>query len=394
MDIRRTILWMIFSFSLLLLWNNWQVYNGKPSLFSGASQSAEQTTAADTGSTAAPDNVPAGIPAAPSGTETAPRAPVQQETAAATSEKVSVTTDVYNLQFDTQGAQLVRAELLKFGAEEDANQPMVLLNNQPGSTYLAQTGIVGAPQGQSFPTHLTPFRLVSTETALSGDRLDVVFEAESGGVRVVKTYTLNRGRYDIQVRHDVYNQGQTAVSPSVYLQLTRDGNDPPNTSFFYNTFTGPAVYSSQEKYQKVSFSDIDKNKASYVKQADDGWVAMVQHYFASAWVPVEDRIRHNEVLRVSDNLYSVRTIQSIGTIEPGQNQAIDSRLWLGPQDQQAMQAVAPGLDVVVDYGFLTIIAKPLFKLMTWLHGFVGNWGWTIVLLTLLIKLVFYPLSAA
>ncbi|HUH86605.1 MAG TPA: membrane protein insertase YidC, partial [Pusillimonas sp.] len=118
------------------------------------------------------------------------------------------------------------------------------------------------------------------------------------------------------------------------------------------------------------------------------------HYFASAWVPVEDRIRHNEVLRVSDNLYSVRTIQSIGTIEPGQNQAIDSQLWLGPQDQQAMQAVAPGLDVVVDYGFLTIIAKPLFKLMTWLHGFVGNWGWTIVLLTLLIKLVFYPLSAA
>src|SRR5690606_24418968 len=205
-----------------------------------------------------------------------------------------------------------RAELLKFGDEEDPTKPMVLLDNEASSTYLAQTGIVGAPQGSSFPTHLTPFRLTSTEKSLTGDTLDVVFEAEAGGVKVIKTYTLHRGRYDIQVRHEVHNQGDAPISPSVYLQLTRDGNDPPNTSFFYNTFTGPAVYSSEHKYQKVKFSDIEKNKASYVKQADDGWVAMVQHYFAAAWVPVEERARHNEILRVSDNLYSVRTIQQIG----------------------------------------------------------------------------------
>src|SRR5690606_18996139 len=234
----------------------------------------------------------------------------------------------------------------------------------------------------------------STERSLTGDKLDVVFEAEADGARVVKTYTLHRGRYDIDVRHDVYNTTDAPISPSVYLQLTRDGNDPPNTSFFYNTFTGPSVYSSEEKYQKVKFSDIDKNKASYIKQADDGLIAIVQHYFAGAWVPVENRIRHNEVLRVADNLYSIRAIQPIGTIQPGEQQAINAKFWLGPQDQQAMQAVAPGLDVVVDYGFLTIISKPLFKLMTWIHGFLGNWGWTIVVLTLLIKLVFYPLSAA
>ena len=392
MDIRRTILWMIFSFSLLLLWNNWQIYNGQPSLFGGKPQSTQQADANGAVSAEAPADVPSGVPAAATDTSTAPQAPVQQ--AAAESEPISISTDVYNLVFDTQGAQLVRAELTKFGAEEDASQPMVLLNNQPGSTYLAQTGIVGAPQGQSFPTHLTPFRLTSTETSMTGDTLDVVFEAEADGARVVKTYTLHRGRYDIDVRHDVFNIGDAPISPSVYLQLTRDGNDPPNTSFFYNTFTGPALYSSEEKYQKVKFSDIDKNKASYIKQADDGWIAMVQHYFASAWVPIEDRVRHNEVLRVADNLYSVRTIQPIGSIQPGEHQAIDSTLWLGPQDQQAMQEVAPGLDVVVDYGFLTIISKPLFKLMTWIHGFIGNWGWTIVVLTLLIKLVFYPLSAA
>lgn len=396
MDIRRTILWMIFSFSLLLLWNNWQVHTGKPSLFSGApQQSAEQAPASGTDSTAAANNLATGVPTAPSdAATTAPQAPDQQAPAAPASQQINISTDVYNLVFDTQGAQLVRSELLKFTDDNDRNQPMVLLNNQPGATYLAQTGIIGASQGQSFPTHLTPFRLTSSDTSLTGDTLNVVFEAESDGVRVVKTYTLHRGRYDIQVRHDVYNQGETTISPSVYLQITRDGNDPPNTSFFYNTFAGPSLYSSEEKYQKVDFSDIDKNKATYVKQSDNGWIAMVQHYFATAWVPVEGRIRHNEVLRVADNLYAVRSIQPIGTIQPGEHQPIDSQLWLGPQDQQSMQAVAPGLDVVVDYGFLTIIAKPLFKLMTWLHGFVGNWGWTIVLLTLLIKLVFYPLSAA
>jgi len=410
MDIRRTILWMIFSFSLLLLWNNWQVYNGQPSLFSGKPASTQQagtengSNVAAEGSAGVPAaGVPAeGVPAAGAAASGVPGSEADgtgsqtpgQQAATAESEKITITTDVYNLVFDTQGAQMVRAELLKFGDEDDPTKPMVLLNNQPGSTYLAQTGVVGAPQGESFPTHLTPFRLTSSERSLTGDKLDVVFEAESGNARVVKTFTFYRGRYDIDVRHDVYNTGDAAISPSVYLQLTRDGNDPPNTSFFYNTFTGPAVYSSEDKYQKIKFSDIDKNKASYIKQADDGWIAMVQHYFAGAWVPIENRIRHNEVLRVSDNLYSIRAIQPVGTIQPGEQQAINSKFWLGPQDQQAMQQVAPGLDVVVDYGFLTIISKPLFKLMTWIHGFLGNWGWTIVVLTLLIKLVFYPLSAA
>src|SRR5690606_36163814 len=139
---------------------------------------------------------------------------------------------------------------------------------------------------------------------------------------------------------------------------------------------------------------IDKGKASYTQQADNGWIGIVQHYFASAWVPTEGTIRHNETLRLSDNLYAIRSIESAGTIKPGQNTSVSADLWLVPQDQKAMAAVAPGLDLVVDYGWLTIIAKPLFKIMTWLHAILGNWGWTIVALTLMIKLVFYPLSAA
>jgi YidC/Oxa1 family membrane protein insertase len=395
MDIRRTVLWMIFSLSLLLLWNNWQVHNGKPSLF-GASSTATQTAApAQAPAAAADPSVPSAAPAATASVaadNTVPgsAAPVPVNA----SQKVNVKTDVYNLTFDTQGAQLIKAELLKYTAPGSKDEPMVLLDNSADSVYLAQTGIVGAPAGQSYPTHLTPFRLVSTDTVLSGDTLNVVFEAESDGVKVVKTYTLHKGRYDIGVQHDVYNVGTAPITPSLYLQLARDGNDPSDTSSFYSTFTGPALYSAEEKFQKISFSDIDKGKSGYVKQANNGWIGMVQHYFASAWVPPEGKTRHNEALRLSNNLYAIRSIEGVGSIQPGEHVAVESDLWVGPQDQKAMSELAPGLELVVDYGWLTIIAKPLFKVMTWLHAMLGNWGWTIVVLTLLIKLVFYPLSAA
>jgi YidC/Oxa1 family membrane protein insertase len=394
MDIRRTVLWMIFSLSLLLLWNNWQVHNGKASLFGGPTTTqpaASGPAPAQPVDNAVPSSAPASpAPAATEGTVPGSAAPAP----AASSEKVTVKTDVYNLTFDTMGAQLVKAELLKYSAPDQPGTPMVLLDNSPASTYVAQTGVIGAPAGESYPTHLTPFRLVSSEKVAGSNEHKVVFEAESAGVKVVKTYTLAEDQYAIKVQHDIYNQGTAPVSPSVYLQLARDGNDPPDTSSFYSTFTGPALYSAEDKFQKVTFSDIDKGKSNYVKQADNGWIGMVQHYFATAWVPEEGKVRYNEALRLSDNLYAIRTIEAAGTVQSGQHLSVEADLWVGPQDQKAMSELAPGLELVVDYGWLTIIAKPLFKIMTWLYAMLGNWGWTIVALTLLIKLVFYPLSAA
>ncbi|MFJ3462624.1 membrane protein insertase YidC [Achromobacter spanius] len=389
MDIRRTVLWMIFSFSLLLLWNNWQIHNGKPSLF-GAPPAASTSE-----SPAAANNATPSVPSAPAATA----APASTVPGAATpvptrSEEVVITTDVLRLTFDTMGAQLVRAELLKYPATGQADKPTVLLDRSAGLNYVVQTGVVGAPSGQSFPTHQTPFRLVSQERELTGDNLVVTFEGESGGVKVTKTFTLHRGRYDIDVRHDLANVGAAPVTPSLYLQIERDGNDPADTSSFYHTFTGFAVYSDQDKFQKSTFSDIQKKKASYIKQADNGWIAVVQHYFATAWVPPQGKPRTNELLEVQPNLYAGRSIEAIGDIAPGAAARVDSHLWVGPQDQKAMAALAPGLELVVDYGWLTIIAKPLFTLMTWLHSILGNWGWTIVALTVLIKAVFYPLAAA
>ncbi|WP_447922657.1 membrane protein insertase YidC [Achromobacter aegrifaciens] len=390
MDIRRTVLWMIFSFSLLLLWNNWQIHNGKPSLFGGPTPAASTSEPQ-----AAANNATPSVPSAPATAAGAPSAvPGAAAPAAARSEEIVITTDVLRLTFDTMGAQLVRAELLKYPATGQPDKPTVLLDRAAGLNYVVQTGVVGAPNGQSFPTHQTPFRIVSSERQLTGDNLVVAFEGESGGVKVTKTFTLHRGRYDVDVRHDLANVGAAPVSPALYLQLERDGNDPADTSSFYHTFTGFAVYSEQDKFQKITFGDIEKKKANYIKQSDNGWIAVVQHYFATAWVPPQGKQRTNELLEVQKNLYAARSIEAVGEIAPGAATRVDSHLWVGPQDQKAMAALAPGLELVVDYGWLTIIAKPLFKLMTWLHSILGNWGWTIVALTVLIKAVFYPLAAA
>lgn len=392
MDIRRTVLWMIFSFSLLLLWNNWQIHNGKPSLFGGPTPAAS-TSEPQAGANNATPSVPS-APAAAAAAGTPSAVPGAAAPAAARSEEIVITTDVLRLTFDTMGAQLVRAELLKYPATGQPDKPTVLLDRSAGLNYVVQTGVVGAPNGQSFPTHQTPFRLVSQDRTLTGDNLVVTFEGESGGVKVTKTFTLHRGRYDIDVRHDLANVGAAPVTPALYLQLERDGNDPADTSSFYHTFTGFAVYSEQDKFQKSTFSDIEKKKANYIKQTDNGWIAVVQHYFATAWVPPQGKPRTNELLEVQKNLYAARSIEAVGEIAPGGAARVDSHLWVGPQDQKAMAALAPGLELVVDYGWLTIIAKPLFTLMTWLHSILGNWGWTIVALTVLIKAVFYPLAAA
>jgi len=397
MDIRRTILLMIFAFSLLMLWNNWQVHQTGSSLF-GETPSATQTDNGGTDRSGSSSSANGAVPAAPSAPNASvttaqgakPSAPAPKP---APDKTVTIETDVYRLTFNLTGAQIIRAELLKYPAMDDSSQPTVLLQQDGGRTYIVQSGVVG-PAGTDYPTHLAPFEMVSSDTVMQGDQLPVTFVSESGGVRVTKTFTFERGKYVVDVEHKVENLTDQSVTPSVYLQITRDGDDPADTSSFYHTFTGPAVYSEQEKFQKVSFSDIADRDASFIKSADNGWFAMIQHYFVSAWVPPEGNLRNYEMAQVGDNLYAARSIETVGDIAPGASSTLQTKLWVGPQDQDALEALAPGLDLVVDYGWLTIIAKPLFILMTWIHTFVGNWGWTIVVLTILIKAVFYPLSAA
>jgi YidC/Oxa1 family membrane protein insertase len=404
MDIRRTILLMIFSFSLLMLWNNWQIHQGNPSLLGGSTPSSTPAPAPTPGASAADaTNPPASIPSAPVAPATgsaSSNVPAVTTTAATQAQTVDFKTDVLNISFDLIGAQLVRADLLAFPSREEKDKPFVLLNNRGGQVYIVQSGLTGAPAGSLYPTHLAPFTLLTEQRELSGDQLVIKFASESSGVKLTKTFTLKRGSYEILVDHQIENTTAQPISPSVYLQITRDSKDPASensTPSFMSgpvSFTGPAIYSEQEKFQKVSFSEIEKRKATYIKDTDNGWFAMVQHYFVTAWVPPQGKNRSYEMTELQKNLFAIRSIEPVGTIAPGSQLNIPATLWVGPQDQEGLEKVAPGLDLVVDYGLLTIIAKPLFALMTWLYTILGNWGWTIVVLTILIKAAFYPLSAA
>jgi YidC/Oxa1 family membrane protein insertase len=212
-------------------------------------------------------------------------------------------------------------------------------------------------------------------------------------VKLVKTYTLTRGSYAVAVKHEVLNVGSIPVAPQLYLQLVRDGNKPPGESSFYSTFTGPAVYTQAKKYQKVEFTDIEKGKVDVEKSSANGYVAMVQHYFASAWLLGDGQQRDLFLRKVDTNLYSVGMIAPLPSIAPGSSQTLQATLFAGPQEEKILEALTPGLELVKDYGWLTILAKPLYWLLDQLHSIIKNWGWSIMALVLLLKAGFYWLNA-
>ncbi|MCE1249205.1 MAG: membrane protein insertase YidC [Comamonadaceae bacterium] len=386
-DIRRTILWVIFGFSMVLLWDKWQVHNGRHATFF-PSQSASAPAAS-----AAPDPAAAAdVPSAPGQPGVPPAQDGGAAPAAAPREIVSVSTDVLRLGFDSQGATLAHAEMLKERDMADKSQPFVLFDENGQHTYLAQTGLIGG----AYPTHKTPMTLQPGPRALAEGENELALRFESpdlGGLKLVKVFTLTRGSYAIGVRHEIVNTGSSPVSPQLYLQLVRDGSKPAGESSFYSTFTGPAVYTEAKKYQKVEFKAIEEGKADYEKSASNGYVAMVQHYFASAWLLADGVQRELFMRKVEHNLYAVGMITSVGEIAPGQSKSVEARLFAGPQVEKTLEALTPGLELVKDYGMFTILAKPLYWLLDKIHGVLGNWGWSIIGLVLLLKIAFYWLNA-
>jgi YidC/Oxa1 family membrane protein insertase len=317
--------------------------------------------------------------------------PAGPAAAANASEQIEVSTDVLKLRFDTEGGTLTRSEFTKHNDLVDANKPFVLLDQSSTRVYTAQTGLIGG----NFPTHKSAMHFSGEKSLKDGqNELTVRFESDvQNGVKLVKTYTLQRGSYAIGVKHEVINTGTAAVSPQLYLQLVRDGNKPAGESSFYSTFTGPAIYTDAKKYNKVEFADIEKNKAEIDKTSPNGYVAMVQHYFASAWLLGEGVNRENFVRKVDTNLYAVGMITPVADVAPGQSKSVSSQLFVGPQEEKVLESLAPGLDLLKDYGWLAMLAKPLYWLLDKLFGFIHNWGWSIVALVLLLKIGFYWLNA-
>ena len=393
-DIRRTILWVIFGFSLVLLWDQWQLHNGKKATFFPKPEIAAPAPTPAAGSApASATNGPNALPTATTAVTASPgQVPTSASGATATArEKIEIETDVLKLSFDSEGGSLVRSEFTKHRDLVDPNKNMVLLDQSSSRVYMAQTGLIGG----DFPTHKTPMSFSGDRKLKDGqDELTVRFEsAEINGVQLIKTYTFKRGSHVIGVKHDVVNKGSVPVSPQLYMQLVRDGNKPEGESAFYFTFTGPAIYTDAKKYNKVDFEDIEKNKAEIDKSSTNGYVAMVQHYFASAWLLPDGIQRENFVRKVDTNLYAVGMITPLAELAPGQSRSISNQLFSGPQEEKILEALTPGLDLVKDYGWLAMLSKPLYWLLDQLHSVLQNWGWSIVALVLLIKIAFYWLNA-
>lgn len=409
MDTRRAILWVIFSISLLMLWDAYMRHTGRGSMFGPPAKQAESVanvseTKANPGAATTP--APAATPAPAPAPVAAVPAPAQAkgqtpgvskpaEAAGATSERITLRNKDIELEIDSLGARIIRAVLIREESEAYEGGRVVLFEKSAQRQYEAQTGLVAAAgTNKAFPNHTTSYRkLVQRDTTDGGKELSLV--AESGGVKLTKTYTLDAAGYAVRVTHNIQNTGADTINPQLYLQLMRDGNRPPGESQFYQTFIGPAIYTEEGKFQKIDFSDIEKNKASHVKAAKDGWVGIIQHYFVAAWISKNNLAREFYTRKVDNNLYAVGVIQVLPSVAPGAQQSHEAILFAGPQLQRTLEQLAPGLDLVVDYGWLTFLAKPIYWLLEKLHDVViANWGWAIVLLTIIIKLIFYPLSAA
>lgn len=383
MDIRKTLLWAIFTISALLLFNAWQEQTGQGSLFSkSAAPAKEQVIATSNGAKDLPK---------PSGNALVAPAPTSSPK---TGELLTLKNDVLELEVDTLGGVVSKARLLKH-LEEDKS-PVLLFDRSNDRQYFARTGLVSG-SGAELPNHTQVFAATKNQANNS-----ITLVAEKNGVRLEKTYTLSNGSYVVEAKHNIKNISAQNLDATLYAELVRDGGKPSfkgkvEESSFYSTFTGPAVYTDAEKFHKIDFSDIEKGKSkvpSTQPAGETAWVAMVQHYFVSAWVPPATYSKDLYVEKLDKNQFRVGVKSKLDALSIGQEKVETFKLFVGPQEERVLENVAPGLELVKDYGWLTILAKPIFWLLEKIHALVNNWGWAIILLTVFIKLVFFPLSAA
>lgn len=396
MDTQRLVSLVIFTFSSLLLWEAWQKHNAPKAPPAPPAAVAAQATKGDSAAASVPTpsgNLAAQNAAAPAANAASVPgvAGTSADTAAGT---VKIKTDLMEIEVGKRGGDIQKVTLLKHFSAHDRNKPLVLLQPLEGHFFVTQSGLLGGPN------HTALWNSAQESYELKGGEADlqVKLTSEAAGVEVTKTYRFKPGSYVIDVSYNIQNKGESPIAPTAYFQFLRDSNPPEGEAAQSNpmtgvaTFTGPAFYTDEKKFVKVSFSDIEKGKQQHPGKAKDGWAALVQHYFVSAWLPKQGTDREYFTRKVSDKLFSAGVMASAGSIAPGASGAVGMSLYVGPQMQDTLKTLAPGLELVVDYGWLTVLAVPIFWVLQFIQGFVGNWGWSIVLLTILIKAVFYPLN--
>ena len=369
MDTKRLVLFVIFSMSILMLWDAWQRQNAP---VEPVAQSATVT----------PGQVPSAI-------DSTSAVPLEVNYKLASSQRISVTTDLYKAAIETTGGDLRRLELLKHRAADDKTSNFVLLDDAAKPmVYVAQTGLIGA----DLPSHNAVFTSSATNYQMQDgkDTLEVRLSWANNGVIVDKIYTFHRNRYEIEVNYEVKNGSSASITPVVYYQIVHDSESNQGSALM-PTFTGGSYYTEASKFKKLAFKDMEKEPLNLT--TNDGWVGLLQHYFVSAWIPKDGLARKFYTEKLSDNMYRIGTKSTLSTIAPGASLTIPARLFTGPQTKHDLAASAPGLKYAVDYGWLTVVATPLFWLLSKIHTLVQNWGVAIILLTILIKAAFFRLSA-
>lgn len=370
MDTRRLVLFVIFSMSILMLWDAWQ------------RQQAPVAVAQQVETSKALSN-------------TANQALAQADATIAgdfklqTAQRIHVTTDLYQAEIDSTGGDLRKLVLLKHRAADNDKSNFILMDDAAKPmTYVAQSGLLGT----DLPTHNAVFTSVASNYQLQDgqDALQVRLSWASNGVTVDKIYTFHRNKYAIDVNYEIHNNTVAAISPTVYYQIVHD-NESNQGSALMPTFTGGSYYTEATKFKKLAFSDMEKEPL--VVSSKDGWVGLLQHYFVSAWIPKEGLAREFYTEKLNEHMYRIGTKSTLDSIAPGASVTVPARLFSGPQIKNDLIATAPGLEYTVDYGMLTIVAAPLFWVLSKIYTLVNNWGVAIILLTLLIKAAFYPLSA-
>lgn len=381
MDTRRLILFIALSLGLMLVWDKYFAPKSTPQAVTATS--------------------PAGTPVSANN--------ATDSSSTLTNDKIiNVTTDLMKVQINTVGGDLRDVELLKYSDYNDTSKPYKLMLNQNGRVFVAQTGLVSSDANVQLPNHKTIFRSTTTDFVMSPDQktlsVSLTATTESGGVVVVKTYTFKRDSYVVDVSYQIVNNlDKPLQSVSAYWRFLRDEQAPDGETKFVHTFTGPVYYSDNSKFNTIKFDALAKNDVEYPEKTSNGWAGFTEHYFTGLWLlnPYShDPVCNNNVQcrfnfkTVDGNLASAGVLTDLPLIQAHSNYSIDVPMYIGPQEYHSMLNAAPELERTKDYGWVYIFATPLFWLLVHIHKFVNNWGWAIVLLTLSVKVVLYPLTRA
>lgn len=310
---------------------------------------------------------------------------------------IRVETDVMIVEISRQGGTIENVWLKDYAvtAEQPENK-FQLLKAQPPNLFIAQSGLQGQPQEQ-FPTHQALFTAPADAYTLAETQDELLVELRwrhAAGVEVTKSYRFQRGRYLIEARQEILNGSDQVITTRAYQQLQRTELNDPNKTKFVATYTGGVYYGPEVKYRKESFDDMAKHPLD--ERITGGWIAMIQHYFMAAWIPPEalPQTFYTKVIdqATGEPRYIIGQYSDFIQLMPGASHGFSDQLFIGPKLADRLAEIAPGLQLAIDYGWLTILAEPIHWLLSLIHALVGNWGWAIILLTILIKLAFYKLS--